>query len=205
MRKILWLTLLVFALGLILSGCGGAPKKAVGQEKVIEKSADKKPDWITVPQFEQDKKLFFSGGVTGRASYSLGLRQAKAESIKNVAEGIQVRVRTEFTSAIRGSNVSEEDLGEFVQDSIAMVTENLKIQGLTPEENYYEKIERITTTGVEYKYNCYSLIALKVEDYNLARDIALNGMKKKAKKEANKKAEETATLLLEKLSGQVEE
>ena len=183
----------------VFSGCGGGPK--IGSEKIIERSAPKSPDWVLTPFVEQKGYLYFSGGVTGRQSLNLGNREAKAEAIKNVAEGISVKVRTEFTGAVRGSNINEDDIGDFTQDAIGMVTDNLDIQGLMPEEIYWEKVEKLTGPNeVKNFYNCYCLTKMSVADYKKARDIALNGLADKAKKEKDKKAEDTAMMLMQKLS-----
>ena len=199
MKKYFMLSLaVVFGVSLMM-GCAGAPK--IGSEKIIERSAAKSPDWILNPFVEQKGYFYFSGGVTGRQSLNLGNREAKAEAIKNVAEGISVKVRTEFTGAIRGSNINEDDIGDFTQDAIGMVTDNLDIQGLMPEELYWEKVEKVVGPHeVKNFYNCYCLVKMSVADYKKSRDIALNGLADKAKKERDKKAEETATLLMEKLS-----
>ena len=143
--------------------------------------------------------LYYSGGVTGKGNYELALRQAKGEAIKNITEGIQVKVRTEFSEATRGTNISEDDLGSFVEDALGMVTENLNIQGIIPKTQYYEKVEKTTATGVKYLWNCYMLLTIKNSDYLQARNLALNGLVDKAKRERDKKAEEAATLLMERL------
>ena len=183
-----------------IAGCAAQKKAVVGAERVVERSASKKPEWILTPSFEQDNMMYFSGGVTRRGNYALGLRQAKAEAIKNLAEGVQARVRTEFTAATQGANISESDLGEFVSDAVGIITENLNIQGLQPVEVYYEKIEKTTHTGVEYFYNCYNLVAIKQSDYMQAREIALNGLADKAKEANNRKAEDIANKLMERLN-----
>lgn len=196
--------LFAFCLSVIgIYGCA-SPQPKVGEEKVIEKSSEKRPEWITIPYFENKGELYFSGGVTGRGNYALGLRESKAEAMKNVAEGIQATVRTEFSKATKGSNYSESELGDFTTDAIAMITDNIKVQGVAPKENYFEKVEKTTASGVEYKYNCYTLLSMSKEDYKKMRDIALNGLADKAKKENNKKAEEMATSVLDTLKKSAE-
>lgn len=201
MKKVVFSGLTAGAVLMLIAGCAGRPKPPViGKEQIVEKSAKARPEWILTPAFEKKDILYFSGGVTGRANYSLALRQAKMEAVKNVTEGIQAKVRTEFTEAVRGSNISEADLGEFVSDAIGVITENLNIQGLKPTEIYHEKVERTTATGVEYSYNCYYLLEISEPDYMQARNIALEGLRDRAKAENNAKAEEIATDLLKKLS-----
>lgn len=187
---------LVFA---FLFSCAGPKQPVVGSQRVVEKSAEKRPEWITVPYFEDNEIMYFSGGVRGVADYALGLRQAKAEAVKNIAESIAAKVRTEFTQAARGANLEEGDVGRFVQDGIAMITDNINIQGMLPAETYYEKIEQVTDYGVKYFYDCYALYQLPKKDYELAKKRALEDMAKKYREENNKKAEEAALKLLEKI------
>ncbi len=196
MRSYIYLLLAVF----VVSGCASTQKnRIIGSEKIIEKSENSRPDWLLKPWYEKGDMLYYSGGVTGKNNYELSLRQAKAEAIKNLTEGVQIKVRTEFSEAIRGTNVSENDIGVFVQDSIGMVTENLNIQGIIPKTQYYEKLERTTAVGVEYIWNSYVLISIKKDDYIQARNLAIKGIADAAKQENNKKAEEAASLLMDRL------
>jgi len=197
MKKFVGLLAVVFVFSLV--GCGGPSVKPVGSQKVVEKSSDKTPEWVMVPFFEDETTMYFSGGLKGVADYAVGLRQAKAEAMKNVAESIETKVRTEFVQNTRGANLTPEDLGRFVQDGIAMVSDNINVSGLLPAESYYEKVEEVTEMGVKYFYNCSVLFQLPVKDYKQARNRAINGMVDKAKKEQNKAAEKAAMGLLDKL------
>ena len=187
----------VFAV--MLAGCAGPKVRPVGSQKIIEREPAKKPEWVGVPYFEDEKTMYFSGAVKGVADYAVGLRQAKAEAMKNVAESIQTKAKTEFVENTRGANLSPDDLGKFVQDGIAMTADNINISGLLPSESYYEKVEEVTATGVRYFYNCSVLFQLPIKDYKMARNRALNGLAEKAKKENNAAAEKAAMSLLDKL------
>ena len=184
----------------LFAACGGGQKvRPVGSQTVIEKSAEKTPEWVMVPFFEDENTMYFSGTVKGVADYAVGLRQAKAEAMKNVAESIQTKARTEFVENTRGANLTPEDLGRFVQDGIAMVADNINVSGLLPAESYYEKVEEVTDTGVRYFYNCSVLFQLPVKDYKEARRRAIEGLAEKAREAKNKAAEEAAMSLLDKL------
>ncbi len=183
---------------LLSAGCAGT-QRTVGGQRIVERSSSSQPNWQNVPFSESREKMNFSGTVKNVADYSVGLRQAKAEALKNVAESIQTRVRTEFVENTRGSNLSTEDLGKFVQDGVAMVADNIEISGLLPVESYYEKVETTTWGGVEYSYNCSVLVELAVSDYKIARKRAIEGLADEARRANNKAAEETAQELLEKL------
>ena len=114
MKKFVVLFVAVFVF--VLAGCGGPTVRPVGTQTVIEKSAEKIPEWVLVPFFEDETTMYFSGTVKGVGDYSVGLRQAKAEAMKNVAESIQTKAKTEFVQNTRGANLTPEDLGRFVQD-----------------------------------------------------------------------------------------
>jgi len=187
----------VFVLGLL--GCGGPAVRPVGTQTVVERSTAKTPEWVLVPYFEDETTMYFSGALKGVGDYAVGLRQAKAEAMKNVAESIQTKAKTEFVQNTRGANLTPEDLGRFVQDGIAMTADNINISGLLPAESYYEKVEEITDTGVRYFYNCSVLFQLPIVDYKQARSRAINGLADQARKENNAAAEKAAMGLLEKL------
>ncbi len=199
MRRIFSAGTWVLILAFILYGCAGPGKPVIGQQRIVERSAKEAPEWISWPFVEQEGVMYFSGAVKGVADYAVGLRQAKKEAEKNVYESIETKARVEFVENTRGSNMSQEDLGKFVQDGIATITENIKAQGILPSEMYWEKVEETTEYGVKYFYNCYQLIQLSVEDYKKARRRAIEDLAKKAREENNKAAEEQAMKLLEKL------
>lgn len=182
-------------------GCAGKPP-VIGSEKIIERSEGSTPDWVLTPFEEKKDTMYLSGVVKGVADYSLGLRQAKAEGLKNLVEQVKTRARTQFTEATRGSNMSPNDLGRFVEDGIAFTSDNLEVSGIAPKKYYYEKIERVTATGVQYLYNCFALLQLPVRDYKEARDRALNKLADEARKKQDKVAEQTAQDLLKKLEAQ---
>jgi len=182
-----------------IAGCGGPKVRPVGSQTVIEKSSAKTPEWVVAPFFEDETTMYFSGTLRGVGDYAVGLRQAKAEATKNVAEAIETKAKTEFVQNTRGSNLPGEDLGRFVQDGIAMTADNVNISGLLPAESYYEKVEEVTETGVRYFYNCSVLFQLPVQQYKEARNRAINGLASKAREMKDKAAEEAAMGLLDKL------
>ena len=182
-----------------IAGCGGPKVRPVGSQTVIEKSSAKTPEWVVAPFFEDETTMYFSGTLRGVGDYAVGLRQAKAEATKNVAEAIETKAKTEFVQNTRGSNLPGEDLGRFVQDGIAMTADNVNISGLLPAESYYEKVEEVTETGVRYFYNCSVLFQLPVQQYKEARNRAINGLASKAREIKDKAAEEAAMGLLDKV------
>ena len=123
----------------------------------------------------------------------------KNEGIGNYSIFLDEETNTLFAYQEQSGSSSSQDLGKFVQDGVAMVADNIQISGLLPVENYYEKSEKITEAGVDYAYNCSVLVELAVSDYKTARNKAVEGLAAEARAKNDKKAEETAVKLLEKL------
>ncbi len=170
------------------------------EERIVERSREFRPDWIFTPISIQEGMLSFSGGVEGRADFSLALRQARGEVVKNVIEGIKSKVRREFSDAFRELGISDAQSSEFLTETVAVIMDIYQMHGLKPKETYYEKVERPTAEGAEYFYNCYQLVKLSEGEYIEWRDSALERIQDKAKAENNKTVEEIATHILKKLS-----
>jgi len=198
-KLIIFCSILLFVT--IYEGCA-TPRKlpVIGEERIVERSLESRPDWISTPLCIEESILSFSGGVTGQAEFSLALRQAKAEAVKNITQGIQMKLQSEFSEALSELGLGDVAPSEFLTDSLDLVIENFNIHNLKPKEIYYEKIEKTTGEGFDYFYNCYSLFEISEQDYVQARNSALNRIKEKAKGENNKKIEEIATKLLKRFS-----
>ncbi len=189
---------LAVVVGVGLIGCGGS-RKQIGSQRIVEKSPSAMPEWVQQTAYEKKDMLYYVGGVKNVVDYSLGLREAKAEGLKNLVESVKLRARTQLTQMTRGSNQTKEDLGKFIEDGVALTSTNLDVSGVLPREQYTEKIEETTGTGVKYLYNCYTLLGISTKDYAEARRKAIEGLGEQAKKENNLKAETDAKDLLKKL------
>jgi hypothetical protein len=199
MKNLISYCLVLFPI--LTAGCAGPGKlPEVIEERIVERSSEERPDWINTPISIQGDVFFFSGGVTERPDFSLALRQARAEVIKNITQGIQEMVNREFSEAGRELGIGEGEFREFLTDTVGMIIDIYQMHGLKPKEIYYEKVERPVAKGVEYFYNCYNLVALSRGEYVEWRNGALMSMRDKAKAENNKRVEEITNKLLEKLS-----
>ena len=134
---------------LLVMGCGG--NKAVRQNQamaesskpvVYEKSGDtKRPEWTARLTFhENDQGFAFTGGVMGGSDYALTLRLAKSEAIKNLLESVEIKARTEFSSAIQGNYSKDDEIGRYLTDAVAWTVDNLKVAGIRQKEIHYEQV-----------------------------------------------------------------
>ena len=193
------LSLMVAGIVVALSGCGGGAKNLAGKQTPV--TGDNAPAWAAKASYEEGGRYFYRGAVTGRADMALGLREARAEAEKSLAEELKQKIRTEFGSAVKGENF-EGGLGSHVFDIIAKVTESVQVSGAKLAEQYTQKVEERTSNGVRYIWDCYALVSLTREDYLDARRQALQGAIAKAREERNAKAEEALKLTFQKLDGE---
>jgi len=202
MKRLILCGLILFLVPILTGGCAGPrkPPVTIREERIVERSQEFRPDWIFTPISIQEGMLSFSGGVEGRADFSLALRQARGEVIKNIIEGIKSKIQTEFSNAAPELGISDDELSELLTETVGKIMDIYQMHGIKPKETYYEKIERPTAEGVEYFYNCYQLVELSEGEYIDWRNGALMSIRDKAKAENDKKREEIATQLLKKLS-----
>ena len=199
MKKLICIKSIFICMFVILLNCGGPASNL----KIIEESSSKE-DWVksTEDYFEKDGKMYFKTMVMDRKDLSIALRQAKGEAVKNIAEKINIRVRTEFESATRGSNINSQELTNFTSDVVAWVSDNVNIQGFSTNKTYWQKIEITNLDQAEYLYNVYLLSEIPSTDYIRARNNAINDILKKyqdqGKNSAEKTAEEVKKRLLQK-------
>ncbi|MBI4347347.1 MAG: hypothetical protein HY553_10860 [Elusimicrobia bacterium] len=182
-----------------LAACGGN-RALVGKQQAVDSMPKATPAWVAKASFESDGMRFYRGAVTGRSDMALGLREARAEAEKAIAEEVKQRIRTEFGSAIEGQNL-DGALGSHVRDLIAKVSENVSVSGIKLSEQYVQKLEERTPIGVRYVWDCYALAGLSQQDYLEARTQALSGAVAKAREEKNLKAERSLNEAFRALKG----
>lgn len=189
MRPILW-SVATIALITIL-GCSATTE--MGKIKVVEESGGRE-GWVKSDKdyFEKDERMYFRSLITDRQDLAYAKREAKGEAVKNITEKISIKVRTEFESAVRGTNVDPEGLSRFTADAVAWVSENLYIQGISPTKSYWQRVEKRTPEGYKYFYNVYVLCEIPIVDYEKARNMAIRKLLQKYRDEGNKQAEEAA-------------
>ena len=191
---------------LIASGCGGSKikkqtwKLAELQKPVIlEKTGSaKRSKWTNNPAFfEDDNGFHFIGGIMGGADYSLTIRMAKAEAIKNMLESVEIKARSEFGSVMHGSNRNDSDIGRYVTDAVAWTIDNIKIGGIRQREVYYEQI--FDPANQSFKYNAWVQLQILQSDYLKAKLDAAEKLLDKAIREKDDEAKQKAMELLRKL------
>lgn len=184
-----------------LIGC--AARVEMGKMRVVEESSSK-GEWVKSDKdyFEKEGKMYFRGMVTHRKDLAYAKREAKAEAIKNIAEKVNIRVRTEFEQATRGSNVDPEGLSLFTSDAVAWVSENLNIWGISPTRVYWQRVEKTTPEGLKYSYNVYVLCEIPIADYQKARNMAIKRLLQRYQSEGQRRAEEVAQEVKKRLLGE---
>ena len=133
----------------------------------------------------------------GGADYTLTLRLARAEATKNLLESIQIKARSEFSSAMQGNNRNQSDIGRYVTDTVAWTVDNIKVRGIRQREIYYEQIFDPASQG--FKYNAWVQLEISKADYAKAKVNAAQKLLDKSIREKDEEAKKKGFEVLEKL------
>jgi len=199
-------SLIYFTAITILSGCGG--NKVIKQNQAIakltkpillEKAGNTgRPNWTNNLTFFKDGQgLHFTAGVMDGADYTLTARMAKAEAIKHLLESIEIKARSEFSTALHGKNITEADISRYITDAVAWTIDNIKVAGIKQRRMYYERIFDPASQTV--KYNTWVELVIPNSDYIKAKVNAVERLLDKTLNDQNEDTRKKAQELLEKL------
>lgn len=204
-HHIMWVVMII-CISLLPIGCGAGqvvrrnPVVLEIQKPVIIKKTghDNRPVWTSErPYFEDNAAYYFTGGCMGGADYTLTLRLAKSEAIKNLLESIEIRAQAEFGSAIQGQNRDPDDLGRYVTDAVAWTIDSLRIKGIRHRKNYYEQV--FDPMNRRLRYNAWVQIGISKQDYLKAKSDSAKRLLDEVIRDQDKQAEQRVRELLEKI------
>ena len=192
MIKKLFITgMIIVATALVFQGCSGKLAGLKGAEEVVETSG-KKPKMVSKNiWFEEEKDARFFLGFSDQAKdHDVALRVAELEGKKHIIEAIGTDIRVEGTRGLSGSE--KESVGRFFEESMAYLTDNMRLSGAILQETYWEKWARSGYGDVSYYYKAYGIVRISREDYESARTAAADALIGKAAQERNLQAERAA-------------
>src|SRR3972149_7586650 len=192
MIKKLFITgMIVVATALVFQGCGGKLAGLKGAEELVETSG-KKPSMVSKNlRFEEQKDARFFLGFSDQAKdHDVALRVAELEGRKHIIEAIGSDIRVEGTRGLSGSE--KESVGRFFEESMAYLTNNMRLSGAILQETYWEKWARSGYGDVSYYYKAYGIVRISREDYERARTMAAYMLIGRSAQERNLQAERAA-------------
>lgn len=207
-----WVTIIAI-FSILASGCAGNPAKesreavraAYEMQKPIQVRTsldDKRPAWIHRSVFEDDGKVYFSGGYTNGSDYAVTIRCANAEALKSAVQSIGQFIRAEFSSYVHGPNVGSDGVDRYVEDGIATFTQALHVQGMRQKDIYYE--EMFSPYVMQSTWNVWVQIEISKPEYMKAKADAIRALRDRFSREGQKEAKEKAERMLDDLRKEVE-
>lgn len=185
--------LLIGIIGLVFISCAGAKvPKEIGEREIIERSDDKKPEWIMkkVPK-PKEGKIFFRGSRTRTVAYEDGVTDARMDAIKGISQMAQTEMFSTYEKARKelGIPQDDKDVGRVINDGMIAFSETV-VKGIVEEEIYWEKYKEYEGGKVGYFFDVYMLVSISESDFRSAAESIIENQLKKARQEKNKKAEE---------------
>ena len=190
-KKLLITGMIVVATALVFQGCGGKLAGVKGAEELVETSG-KKPKMVARNiWFEEEKDARFFLGFSDQAKdHDVALRVAELEGKKHIIEAIGTDIRVEGTRGLSGPE--KESVGRFFEESMAYLTDNMRLSGAILQETYWEKWARSGFGDVSYYYKAYGIVRISKKDYERAMAMAVDVLIEKAAQERNLQAERAA-------------
>ena len=184
-------TLFLIGLFCVVTGCAG-PQLAMnpGATKLIERTPDKKPDWVDWAQtakIEKDRHLFV-GVVKDRADFALTVREAGIEATKIVMEQLVRELNGSLRSSVAGQNIGD-DLGRSIQDIFVQESRNVRLTGLVQRERFVERWAEGTVGGQRTIYHGWVLMEIGKPDFLAAKQALLDLAAGRAREGRNAEAQ----------------
>jgi len=205
-RQVVVFVFFVFCVGFFPSLSAASEKhiRSALLTETSQQSSDHKtekrqrPQWTAErPFFEDQHGLHFLGSYRGGAHYRLTMRLAKSEAMKELLESIQVKARSEFSSALHGKNIITDDMGQYVTDAVCWVVDNIRVRGIRPRKTYHEQVfDPVSRT---YTYHAWVQLEIPRSEYVQAKIAATERIRDRAAREEDTEAKKKAHELLKKL------
>jgi hypothetical protein len=143
------LPILVLTSLITLTGCAAANRFAQPSYKVIDSSAETRPQWLSATASEDPSHLFFVGRADGARDLSMGETQAEAQ-VRTVIRGeLREQLRREFEASYGKSLAGKR---EAFDTALVSGVAELTIDGLTSVDRYWERLEVPVDDGTTYAY-----------------------------------------------------
>lgn len=164
-RRLGWVSMLVLA----AASWGCAPEFMPldsGRERLVERSAQSRPGWIT--QLPQEQGYFFAAGIaTGASSLEEGRTAGIQAAVQDVVNYLGIRTQVHYSET--RTELTTRLVNRVTSEGFAQVTKS------RPVEMYYERFSVSDTGKAGERFDVYVLLRipqgmLKEEERRLASD-----------------------------------
>lgn len=163
------LFVLVLSSVIALSGCAAVNRQAQPSYKVVAASSESQPRWLSGKDSEDARYVFFVGRADSAADLSAGETQAEVQARMAIRGSIREQLRKEFEAGL-GTKLAgkRETLDRALRDHMG----ELALDGLTPVERYWERLEVPVADGTRYVYRLALLVRIPKDRFEAARSQA---------------------------------
>jgi hypothetical protein len=149
-----------------LSGCAATNGQVKSSYKVVAASSENQPGWLSEKATEKSGYVFFVGRADGVTDLSRCEDQAEAQAKALIRGEIREHLRRKF----------EADLGKTAAGKHALLDvaltkglADLDLNGVTPVERYWERIEVPVADGTSYAYRLALLVRMPKDRFEETR------------------------------------
>ncbi|MFC1771615.1 hypothetical protein ACFLZV_06995 [Candidatus Margulisiibacteriota bacterium] len=152
----------------------------IGRERVIEKNVDNRPGWTVSIPSQNNEYIYFRGEEI--AFSSSGMKEAYQEALTKIRSFIDAQVKESYNSI--GDSVGNNKAIKLKENFLEAVSQSISTNA-KEKEVYWEKIEKVTSDGVEYYYRVFSLVEIPVTVLKTITGQAIDAQINQAKEKNN--------------------
>lgn len=174
----------------VLSACSTI--REVGSERIVEAYPSKKPEWISlISKVDVDKKIVqIRSSSTGSRYLEEAELVARTSGLRELGFLAGTYITTQGGLIQDGQIRDKDGLTNAFNSVVNVSSKATFIYGMFVPETYYEKVETVTTTGLEYTYNVHIKTEISKNDFDkiVSRlaEAAIDSLKKAKYIEAKK-------------------
>lgn len=172
----------------LIAGCGKPRQPQLGEQFVVEKSAEREPNWMNVRPSDREGRMFFVGAATRKFRVEDAQTDARMNATRQVVEYMGGTGLVDYTSARRDEGFTDVEASRFIEDGNRFLAQSIA-EGMREEEVYRKKVREWTRDGWRYWYDYSVLISIPSDGLTRAADRALQQHMNQAKQQQDVRAQ----------------
>ena len=174
------LTLFLLITSLNLTSCVSS---YLGEETIVEKSAEVDPEWILWNRMEKDGRVYFT--LQQRIVYKQlhGTQIAKQKLKSNIIKDIENRILGKYIKKMRESDLTYATVLKTLNQIWIEIVDSIQLDSLKENDVYWQRVRITTTSQIRLYFNIYILMSISQTEYQLVDEMLIRKLSQHKMKE----------------------
>ncbi len=180
-RFVLLFLLLVLLIGsLNLTNCVSS---YLGEETIIEKSAEVDPEWLLWNRKEKDGRVYFT--LRQRIVYKQlhGIEIAKRKLRDNIIKDLKNRTLEKYIKKLRESDLTYATVLKNLNQIWIKVVDLIQLDSLKENDVYWQRVRITSASQIRLYFNIYLLMSISQTEYQVVDEALIRHLSQHEMKE----------------------